>query len=142
MEILLKRKVRTAKSTTGDFIVNGNRIAYSLEDIDRRLQQSDSLDHIKSVKVHSETAIPAGRYEVILSFSNRFKKFLPLLLSVPGFEGIRIHSGNKADDSDGCILIGETVAADWVGSSRDAMAEFMSIFEPASKKGKIFITIA
>jgi hypothetical protein len=58
------------------------------------------------VKIHGQTAIPKGVYELVVSFSNRFKKRLPLLLNVPNFEGIRIHGGNSENDSSGCVLVG------------------------------------
>ncbi len=60
-------------------------------------------------KIKNETAIDYGSYEVILSFSNRFKKYLPLFLNIPCFEAIRIHGGNTAADSEGCILVGAEV---------------------------------
>lgn len=141
MEILLTRITRTATTTIGNFLVNGFQICYTLEDKDRGLKQSDPIETIRLTKVYAQTAIPEGRYEVALTYSNRFKKYLPLLLNVPGFEGIRIHPGNYAKDTEGCILLGETKGVDFVGSSKIAFAEFMGLFEPASKREKIFITI-
>ena len=66
---------------------------------------------------NSNMLIPAGKYKIALTFSNRFKKTLPLLLDVPGFEGIRIHSGNSSKDSSGCILPGINDSVGWVSNS-------------------------
>jgi hypothetical protein len=60
------------------------------------------------IKVPGETAIPQGRYEIQHTYSPRFRRNLPLLINVPGFEGIRIHPGNKAVDTEGCLLPGQT----------------------------------
>lgn len=58
-------------------------------------------------KIAHETAIPYGRYRVSITMSNRFKKMLPLVHDVPGFTGVRLHGGNTAEDTSGCILLGE-----------------------------------
>jgi hypothetical protein len=79
----------------------------TLEDIDRGLSQSMSLEEIKRVKIPHETAIPTGEYKVIVNLSPAKKRMLPRLLDVPGFSGILIHRGNTKNDSSGCILVGE-----------------------------------
>ena len=142
MEIGLTRVTRTGNSTIGDLTVNGISECFILEDMDRGLKQSMALREILSKKIHGKTAIPAGRYEVAISFSNRFKKKLPLLLNVPGFEGIRIHPGNTANDSEGCLLTGKTKSTDFVGNSRAAFATLFAKIEAALKKEKVFITIS
>jgi hypothetical protein len=79
----------------------------TLEDVDRGLTQSMSLDEIKRIKIPHETAIPTGVYKVIVNLSPAKKRMLPRLLDVPGFSGILIHRGNTIHDSSGCILVGE-----------------------------------
>ena len=96
---------------------------------------------IKSKKVYGETAIPTGIYRVIISYSNRFKKQMPLLLNVPGFAGIRIHTGNTEKDSLGCILVGKNKAVGKVLESRDTYNKLFSILQKADKKEAIKITI-
>ena len=96
-------------------IIAGEHFAWTLEDKDRGLKQSDSLLTIKAKKIFGKTAIPTGKYEVILSYSNRFKKVMPLLLDVKGFDGVRIHGGNTDADTLGCPLIGEVKVSNGLG---------------------------
>lgn len=93
------------------------------------------------VKVFGETAIPYGTYEVVRSFSPRFKKVLPELLNVPHYTGVRIHAGNSAADSQGCLCPGWNRAKGKVLDSRKAMAEIDEWLEKALKTGKVFIKI-
>ncbi len=58
-------------------------------------------------KMKGHSAIPEGRYPVVVTWSPKFQQWLPLLLHVPKFEGIRIHEGNTCCDTAGCILLGE-----------------------------------
>lgn len=94
-------------------------------------------------KVMHATAIPAGEYEVIVDYSQRFKVEMPRLLNVPGFEGIRIHPGNTPEDTSGCILVGQYFGTDnTVRQSRKAYEELMEILEAAYARNEtITITI-
>ena len=141
MEITLNRILRTEKSTIGEIKVNGEHECWSLEDRDRGLTQNTDKLQISAIKVHGKTAIPTGRYQVVITFSNRFKKPLPLLLNVPGFEGIRIHPGNTEADSSGCILTGTSYDTDRVNNSRVAFYDLFEKIETAAKTEKIYITI-
>lgn len=114
---------------------------YCIEDVDRGLTQDMPLEMIKGIKVYGKTAIPKGTYEVVISYSNRFKKLLPLLLNVPGFEGIRIHSGNTAADSDGCFLPGMGRSFDSVTESRKAMVSIMVAITKALKVEKVYLEV-
>lgn len=140
MEILVNRRKKTKLSTISDVTIDGVFFCFGLEDVDRGLKQTDYIDVIKTKKVFAQTAIPAGRYEIIINFSNRFQQYMPLLLNVPGFEGVRIHPGNKAANTEGCLLLGQTVGADFVGNSRLAYRSFLPKLRAVEKKEKIFIT--
>jgi len=141
MELVLKRTDRTEESTIGELSIDGTVECFILEDCDRGLRKDWTLDQIKLTKVYGKTAIPSGRYEIAITYSNRFKKYLPLLLSVPGFEGIRIHPGNRATDSEGCLLPGLTKGTNVVSQSRDAFTSLFNKLKAAEKREKIFITI-
>jgi hypothetical protein len=78
------------------------------------------------VKIPEETAIPAGRYRVIVDWSNRFRKYSFHILDVPNFSGIRIHSGNTAEDTEGCLLVGQERALNAVFGSHKA---FVALWE-------------
>ena len=129
MKLLLKRLHKTENSTIGELYVNGKFECYTLEDVERK------------EKIYAKTAIPKGTYKVIMNMSNRFKKMMPLLLNVPNFEGVRIHTGNYAKDTEGCILLGKTRGVDFIGNSRKATAEFYTKLEAALKVGKVTLTI-
>ena len=141
MELLVQRKTYTKNSTTGIFYINGRDSYYTLEDVCRDLNRDGDLKDTNEAKVHGRTAIPSGRYQVILSFSNRFQKYMPEVLNVAGFAGIRIHSGNKPEDTEGCILVGKTITTDFVGNSRQAFELLMAELKKVEKKEKIYITI-
>lgn len=126
MKITVKRLHKTNTSTIGELLIDGVFECYTLEDVERE------------VKVKSETAIPKGTYKVIINQSNRFKRLLPLLLDVPNFEGVRIHSGNSNYDTEGCILVGQTRGKDYIGKSRKA---FDKLFKKMQAAKDITITI-
>lgn len=109
MKIEVIRNQLTSVSTIGSMYVNGMWECYTLEDVVR-----------KGPKVPGKTAIPEGTYGVRVTFSNRFKRDLPLLDNVPGFEGVRIHSGNSDVDTEGCLLVGRAKSIDRIYNSRDA----------------------
>jgi hypothetical protein len=141
MNLVLKRWEFTDKSTVGSLSIDGVFECFTIEDVVRA----------PGVKVPGKTAIPYGTYRVTWERSPRLSKqagrdvFTPRLQNVPGFEGILIHSGNTADDSLGCIILGRTYSAkfpDFVGESRAACAEFYAKVKIAAERGEpISITI-
>lgn len=127
MKLKLDRFQFTDKSTIGRLLVNGVFQCYTLEDTVREIKDV----HVSNWKLPGETAIPIGTYEVIIDHSNRFGKDLPRLLHVPGFEGVRIHSGNTDKDTEGCILTGTSYAENKVYNSRMAFMPLMTLLEHA-----------
>ena len=97
MNIIVRRKHHSDTTTIGEMHVDGVFQCYTCEDIERE------------IKVPGKTAIPKGTYDVIINMSNRFKRKMPLLLNVPNFAGVRIHPGNTAEDTEGCIFFFEKI---------------------------------
>ena len=123
---------------------DGKRYCNSLEDEDRGLTSDMSVDEILAVKNKhkGQTAIPRGRYKVTITYSPRFKKDMPLLNAVKGFTGIRIHSGNTAKDSEGCLLVGENTQAGMITNSRYWTLMIKGIIKAAIERGEdVYITI-
>jgi len=144
MELLLKRLIKTDNSTIGELSINGVFECYMLEDVDRGLHKDMSLEEIKAIKIYSRTAIPTGRYQVIVTYSNKFKQFMPLILNVPGYDGIRIHNGKELTtslDTDGCPLPGLIIKKDAVLQSKVAYKTLFKKIMKVFKSEKIFITI-
>ena len=127
MKINVKRLHKTNNSTIGELYIDGKFECYTLEDVER------------DKKIDGKTAIPKGTYKVIINHSNRFNRLLPLLLDVPNYTGVRIHSGNTAQDTEGCILVGKKRGIDVLYDSRLA---FSQLFEKMLfEKKSITITI-
>lgn len=109
------------------------------EEVDARYSRKSGK---KARKIPGHTAIPEGTYPVVLSYSPRFKRWLPLLLGVPNFEGIRIHAGNYPDDTQGCILVGENKLEGMVVDSRIWLGRLMKRITEAQEQGEaVWITI-
>lgn len=119
----------TGRSTSGELSIDGKFECYTLEDC------------VRPVKIKGLTAIPAGRYRVIINYSQRFKRRLPLLLNVPQFEGVCLHSGNDAGDTGGCILVGRTKGKDFVGESRRALDQLFARLSAALATEEVYINI-
>lgn len=122
MKIKVKRLHKTNNSTIGELYIDGKFECYTLEDVER------------DKKIDGKTAIPKGTYKVIINHSNRFNRLLPLLLDVPNYAGVRIHSGNTAQDTEGCILVGKKRAIDVLYDSRLAFSQLFEkmLFEKKS----------
>ena len=121
MKLKLVRIVTWSNYTEGKLYIDGAYLCDTLEDTDRGLEQNMSEFEINRRKVYGQTCIPSGEYKVILNMSPRFKKILPRILDVKGFEGILIHAGNTVQDSSGCILLGTKSADGVLINSRKAV---------------------
>lgn len=128
-ELELVRRWFSDKSTIGVLNFDGEFQCFTLEDV------------VRAVKVPKETAIPVGRYEVRLTHSNRFGRTMPILCDVPNYVGVRIHAGNVAADTEGCLLVGEEalLKENKILHSREAFEKLFAKLEKSP--GPRFITI-
>ena len=93
-------------------------------------------------KIKGHSAIPEGRYAVVISYSPKFQQWLPILLGVPNFSGIRIHAGNTAKDTEGCILVGENREVGKVLDSRKWLNGIKHKIVAAKERGEaVWITV-
>lgn len=137
MKLKLIRIFGTEGFTEGKLYIDDVFECYTVEDEDRHLEAG-------GVKVYGMTAIPKGTYEVVLSMSPGFKKVLPEVLNVPGFTGVRIHSGNSSKDSEGCILVGSSNDRnddDWIGGSKAALSQLMAKLVTVASGTKVYLDV-
>ena len=106
MRLTLKRRYLGTTYTIGSLLIDGEYFCDTLEDTVRDLNKNGRFDNGET-KIMHQTAIPYGRYQVVVNLSPKFKRNLPRLLSVPSFDGVLIHRGNTDKDTSGCILVGE-----------------------------------
>ena len=149
MDLYLKRIARREGYTIGRLYADGEYVCDTLEDRDRGLSQSLPVSVNTAMKRRGTTAIPTGRYRVTLGIkSPRFSRYkaydwcggyLPRLLNVPAFDGILIHAGNSAANTDGCLLVGENREVGRVLDSMAALKRLYAILQAA--KGLIYIKI-
>ena len=139
MEILVKRIAKKETYTIGKMYIDGKYFCDTLEDKDRGLSQSMTEEEIRKRKGHGLTAIPTGAYKVIVNYSERFGKLMPLLLDVKGYAGVRIHSGNTPSDTLGCILVGRNTAKGMVTESRKT---FLRLMETLKRNNEVVLRIS
>ena len=154
MKILIERSWKKEGYTIGKLYVDGVLFSNTLEDKDRGLTSIMSIDEIKKIKKSSITAIPTGTYNVrmdIVSPKYSSKEWfvknchgarVPRLENVPGFEGILIHPGNFASDTDGCILVGKNDVKGMVTKSKEYFLQlYNKMYAAYSKGAKVMVTI-
>lgn len=132
MEITVQRGASNKGATIGQMRIDGVHLCFTLEDTVREVVGCA----VATWKIPGATAIPAGRYQVIVNESTRFGRLMPLLVNVPGFTGVRIHPGNTSADTEGCILLGLTTAANLVYQSRAAFEQFFKQLQAAILNGE------
>ena len=138
MRLTLKRIANRKDYCIGKLYINGKYFCDTLEDVDRGLDDSMTEDDIKQLKVKTQTAIPTGIYTVLLTYSPKYKKVMPLINNVKGYSGIRIHSGNSSKDTEGCLLVGKNTV---VGRLTDSRNTYNALFKRLLQKGSNKITI-
>ncbi len=108
MNLVLRRRPSNENCTIGELYNDGTFLCHILEDVVRE----QSGVPVSVWKQQGKTAIPQGKYQITITLSKRFGRQLPLINAVEGFDGIRIHPGNTAADTEGCLLPGMSVAPD------------------------------
>lgn len=138
MRLTLKRIANKKDYCIGKLYINGKYFCDTLEDVDRGLDDSMTEEEIKRLKVKGQTAIPVGIYTVLMTYSPKYQKIMPLINNVKGYSGIRIHSGNSSKDTEGCLLVGKNTV---VGRLTDSRNTFNALFKRLLQKGSNKITI-
>lgn len=137
MLLTLQREASVWGCTHGVLSVDEVFECYTLEDAIREVAGKP----VAEWKVQNETAIPSGKYRVIIDHSEHFGKMLPHVLDVPGFAGVRIHSGNTAADTEGCVLVGRMRGPLDVLESRAAFSQLFVKLSLALADGPVEIEI-
>ena len=131
MKLKLVRKYRKETYTIGKLYVDGVYFCDTIEDKDRGLDDAMGLAEIMIKKRYGETAIPYGTYKVEITYSPKYKKLMPEVKNVKGFSGIRIHSGNTAKDTLGCLIIGRNTQVGMVTESRKTYNKLFALMKDA-----------
>lgn len=126
MNIIIKRIFKGPDYTIGKLSIDGKYFCDTLEDTVR----------VPGVKIPGKTAIPTGKYKIKLTESLRFGKLMPRLENVPGFTGVLIHSGNTAEDTEGCILVGKNRVKGKVLDSRETFARLFKLLFVSARGGE------
>ncbi len=142
LRYILERPFKKTDYTIGRLYRNGQMMCNTLEPPDRGLTSDMTLAQIRRIKITGHTAIPTGIYEIRLTYSYKFRRVLPELVSVKGFSGIRIHGGNRVNDTAGCILPGENKQVGMVLNSTLYVNKIISDIEAEmALGGKVYIEI-
>ena len=140
MQITLYRKYPKPGYTIGQLFIDGQYFCDTCEDTDRGLDQNMDVPEILKRKIQNETAIPTGEYIVRFTYSPRFKRLMPQIENVKGFSGVRIHAGNTAKDTEGCVLLGKNTIKGGVTNSRAWVTKFETALKVAGGVANLTIT--
>lgn len=140
MKLQLKRIALQDTYTIGKLYIDGEYFCDTIEDKVRDLNKNGVFDN-GEVKVKGKTAIPYGQYEIAWAYSPRFKRYTPRLLNVNSFDGVLIHAGNTAQDTEGCIILGQNKVKGKVINSREFVNKLYPIIKNACQKGKVIIDV-
>lgn len=135
MRLRLERRHFKDTYTIGNLYVDDTFFSNTLEDKNRDVNKNGKFDNGES-KVYGKTCIPFGTYKIVVNMSPKFKRELPRLLDVPSFEGILIHRGNTAEDSAGCILVGENKEVGKVLNSTPYEERLVKMMKEAIARGE------
>lgn len=147
MKLTLDRKWKKASYTISNLYVDGVKFCNVIEDTDRGLSSNMDLDTIKLLKIKGKTAIPTGNYRIILSVQSPkytksktmmafCKAYMPRLVNVPGYDGVLIHPGNTAADTEGCLIPGKNNIIGRVSNSTKYFKELYNKMKAAEKRGE------
>lgn len=131
MHLLLRRNTFNTDSTLGELYIDGKLFCFTLEDVVRP----------DGFKVYGKTAIRAGEYPIEMTFSPKYQKIMPLICNVPGFDGVRIHSGNTDADTEGCVLVGYVKGTNTISRSKAAFSALYDILAEGCSKGDVTLRI-
>lgn len=140
MKIVVKDGFNAQNYTISKLYINESFFCHVLEDKNREKNGDGFTNQFGLRKIKGKTAIPGGVYFLEFTMSSRFKKMLPILIDVPWFSGIRIHSGNTELDTDGCLILGNNLVKGKVLFSRLTCSAFNLIIKKTIKNGEM-ITI-
>lgn len=142
--VRVQREPSDRGATIGALYVNDYYVAWTLEDQIRELPNVAGVEPaawVSSWKVKGETAIPAGRYELVFEWSPKFQMMLPELKGVPGFDETKFHAGNRAEDTEGCILVGRGRSRGSITASRAALDEFIGLLRSFNGSDGMFVDV-
>jgi hypothetical protein len=125
MKLILDRKYKKETYTIGNLYIDYNNNfdpEYFCNTIEDKVRP-------KGEKIYGKTAIPAGTYPIVITYSPKFKRELPLIFNIPGFSGVRIHPGNDENDTEGCILVGENKVKGKVINSQITFLKLFNILK-------------